>query len=326
MAIKIQNYRRAETWQEMVERCPSTGRHEHASRVAGRMHHEGLDADLIFKTIYDMMLAAGRSENDPKYGPLDREVRSIIKHITRTDGRDYSPSTSVKTVQPDIALIDQRVRENFVDVSYQERLEEISPYEPWGITAREALSILFPDDPLLWFGATASRGCLSRWSKFRFLDRQQFVSPNPFREENATNGGTTARNGGNLRQWRYAVAECDWKLDHSTWGPMLDRWNRESRGCSTQQAQLANLWPLLETNRVAMVVDSGGKSLHFWLYVADIEDAAKTELCQQMMLLGCDAAIKKPVQFFRMPGGRRDNGPPQPVLYFNPPEQLANNK
>jgi hypothetical protein len=103
---------------------------------------------------------------------------------------------------------------------------------------------------------------------------------------------------------------------------MLERWDREANGCSPHQARLANMWPLFESGRVAIVVDSGGKSLHFWLYVADIDDSAKTAVCQRMMQLGCDSAIKKPAQYFRMPSGKRDNGNPQPVLYFNPPEQI----
>ena len=94
---------------------------------------------------------------------------------------------------------------------------------------------------------------------------------------------------------------------------MLERWN-----ITTQQAQLSNLWPMFESGRVAMVIDSGGKSLHFWLYVADLEEPQKTVIFQRMMVLGCDAAIKKPAQFFRMPGGTRDNGKHQSVLYFNP--------
>ena len=82
MAITLKNYRRAETWQEMVERCPASGRHEPAPRVAGRMHYEGLDAEFIAKVIYEMLLAAGRAEFDPKYGPLASEVRSIVEYVS----------------------------------------------------------------------------------------------------------------------------------------------------------------------------------------------------------------------------------------------------
>ena len=46
------------------------------------MHYEGLDAEFIAKVIYEMLLAAGRAEFDPKYGPLASEVRSIVEYVS----------------------------------------------------------------------------------------------------------------------------------------------------------------------------------------------------------------------------------------------------
>jgi len=294
------------------------GRHRAIASLAGKLAKAAWSAEEILAECLQVGEESGLSQE--RLRDIPRIVRDILRY--EHNDQELSSTGRISIVDPNLEEIDQRVRENFEPTSYQERLRRISPVDPASITSRKALSTLFPDDPLLWFGITQYRGCASRWSKFKALDRQQFVGPNPLRDENATNGGKTARNTANVLEWRYAVAECDWKLDHPTWGPMLERWSREAGDCSTQQAQLANLWPLFESGRVAMVVDSGNKSLHFWIYVTDLNEQQKSEVCQRMMQLGCDAAIKKPAQFFRMPGGTRDNGAPQPVLYFNPPEQI----
>ena len=84
----------------------------------------------------------------------------------------------------------------------------------------------------------------------------------------------------------------------------------------TQAAVLLNL---SERAPLAMVVDSGGKSLHGWFFVAGKNDEQLRPFFQRVCALGADpAAIRNRSQFVRMPDGRRDNGNRQSVLFFNP--------
>jgi hypothetical protein len=86
-----------------------------------------------------------------------------------------------------------------------------------------------------------------------------------------------------------------------------------------RDTQAAVLLHLSERAPLAMVVDSGGKSLHGWIFVAGKTDEQLRLFFQRVCALGADpAAIRNRSQFVRMPDGRRDNGNRQSVLFFNP--------
>ena len=85
-----------------------------------------------------------------------------------------------------------------------------------------------------------------------------------------------------------------------------------------RDTQAAALLHLSERAPLTMVVDSGGKSLHGWIFVAGKTDEQLRPFFQRVCALGADpAAIRNRSQFVRMPDGRRDNGNRQHVLFFN---------
>jgi hypothetical protein len=70
---------------------------------------------------------------------------------------------------------------------------------------------------------------------------------------------------------------------------------------------------------MALVVFSGGKSLHGWYYVANASEKEVEKFFEYAVSIGADPATKTINQYVRMSGARRlDNEALQAVYYFNP--------
>jgi len=69
---------------------------------------------------------------------------------------------------------------------------------------------------------------------------------------------------------------------------------------------------------LALVVHSGGKSLHGWYYCAGKADEQMRDFMRYAVALGADRATWTRSQFVRLPDGLRQNGARQCVYYFNP--------
>jgi hypothetical protein len=83
--------------------------------------------------------------------------------------------------------------------------------------------------------------------------------------------------------------------------------------------QAAVLWHLAnQAAPLTLVVSSGGKSLHGWFYCQGVSEEQLRRFFAKACLLGADPALWTKSQMVRMPGGTRDNGNRQAVLYFNP--------
>ena len=121
--------------------------------------------------------------------------------------------------------------------------------------------------------------------------------------------------------------------------PMLSKWGRTKEGKESQHTleatgprrflviegdrtskdqQAAVLLHLAERAPLSMVVDSGGKSLHGWFFVAGKTDEQLAPFCRLACTLGADKGMWLRSQFVRMPDGTRDNGNRQHILFFNP--------
>jgi hypothetical protein len=80
----------------------------------------------------------------------------------------------------------------------------------------------------------------------------------------------------------------------------------------------ALLLHLAEKAPLALVVYSGGKSLHGWFYCAGVAEEKIFRFMQYASSLGADPANRTRSQFARMPDGLRENGRRQTVYFFNP--------
>ncbi len=85
-----------------------------------------------------------------------------------------------------------------------------------------------------------------------------------------------------------------------------------------KDTQAAVLLHLAERAPLSLVVDSGGKSLHGWFFVAGKSDEQLAPFFRRACTLGADDSLWTRSQFARMPDGTRANGNRQHILFFNP--------
>ena len=69
---------------------------------------------------------------------------------------------------------------------------------------------------------------------------------------------------------------------------------------------------------LALVVNSGSKSLHGWFNLQDWSEEDRRHFFELGVMLGADKATWCPCQMVRCPFGRRENGNLQDVVFFDP--------
>jgi hypothetical protein len=131
------------------------------------------------------------------------------------------------------------------------------------------------------------------------LREMQFIVPSPMttRFGVTQSGKRSAHSLDNTGQRRFLVIEFD-------------------HGTTDDHAAL--LMHLAETAPLALVVNSGGKSLHGWFYCFGEDETMLLRFMQYCVALGADPATWSRSQFVRMPDGQRTNGQRQTVFFFNP--------
>jgi hypothetical protein len=183
----------------------------------------------------------------------------------------------------------------------------------------EIIDALFSGDPLLCCGWTRHRFDTRPRSRWYKLDGLQFVVPNPMTaEQGVTNNGRLSHHSlSNTGPRRFLVIEFDFDCNRSAAeANLLTRLGTDSRDASDLCACL--LLHLAERAPLALVVHSGGKSLHGWFYCAGRSEESLREFMRYAVCLGADPATWTRSQFVRMPDGRRDNGKRQSAYFFSP--------
>ena len=183
-----------------------------------------------------------------------------------------------------------------------DRLEEMSPMKFPGV--EESIDMLFPGNPLLCF-ATAPWSCAVR-ERNRWRGR---VGQHPFMVPSAMtaftgmnkSGRESARCLGNTGPKMYQVVEFDEKL---------------APGSLEQQA--GRIMRLAKILRPAVILHSGGKSLHAWFPVWHLDGESQVQFFGAACLLGADPATWLRCQLVRVPGSLRSAGVVQKCLYIDP--------
>jgi hypothetical protein len=206
-------------------------------------------------------------------------------------------------------------------------LEAQSPSPATGGDSRseEIIDALFLGNPLLCAAVNKFRPLTRAREQWRgFFSRQQFIVPSPMLKVRGTTaeGKQSHRSLDNTGPRRFLVVEFDFVSEDKNGNdapatPMLTRLAKDGIAvadlCAALHAELAKLRPL------ALVVHSGGKSLHGWYPCnGDAEDSVMNRFMRYAVSLGADPATDMRAQLVRMPDGIRDNGERQRVLYFNP--------
>jgi hypothetical protein len=206
-------------------------------------------------------------------------------------------------------------------------LEAQSPSPPVGDENRseEIIDALFPGNPLLCAGV--NKYCPKTRPREQWrgsFSRQQLIIPSPMTAIRGmtAEGKQSYRSLGNVGPRKFLVVEFDF-VEKGEDGkdtpaaPMLRRLAlcgvAVADLCAAVHGELAKLRPL------ALVVHSGGKSLHGWYPCnGDAEEPIMFRFMRYAVSLGADTATDVRVQLVRMPDGIRGNGKRQRVLYFNP--------
>lgn len=192
-------------------------------------------------------------------------------------------------------------------------------------TAEALIDHLFPGNPLLCCGLTNNHfGTGTRQEWHGKLGRLQFIVPNPMTAEQGrrkTDGKLSPRTLENTGPRRYLVIECDFKPEGDTPLAALTRTLNED-GIAVADMCAAVLWRLSELAPLAMVVHSGGKSLHGWFPCSAQPEDRLRKFMRYAVSLGADSATWTRCQLVRMPEGlrQRERVPAirQQVYYFNP--------
>jgi len=194
-----------------------------------------------------------------------------------------------------------------------------------GANAEELIDLLFPGNPLLCCGWTNNRfgtGTREEWRGQ--LNALQLIVPNPMTAEQGrrkSDGALSPRTLENTGSRRYLVAECDFNPEGTTPMAALTRKLNED-GITVADMCAAVLWRLSELAPLAMVVHSGGKSLHGWFPCAGQPEDRLRKFMRYAVSIGADPATWTRCQLVRMPEGlRRNTTMPavrQQVYFFNP--------
>jgi hypothetical protein len=183
----------------------------------------------------------------------------------------------------------------------------------------EIIDLLFPGNPLLccgWSRYHFDTRARTHWHKLQDL---QFIVPSPMA---APRGLTqhdklSAHALSNTGPRRFLIVEFDFdSSDSAQEARFLERFATEARDVRDLCAAL--LLRLAEKAPLALVVHSGGKSLHGWFYCAGVPEEKVRRFFSYAVSLGADRANWTLSQFARMPDGLRENGRRQTVYFFNP--------
>jgi hypothetical protein len=293
VAVTIHNYCK-KTYQPSQSPVAGSGLH------AWIMREVRIASDVFYLTdsaILDLLLPLAVSAGRPE-GEARSEIEKTISTVRRTRGTG-SGERKPKWPNPDLELIESIVRKETAELAGANPLDVIQSRSTLPVTAEQAVKALFPGDPLICVGASRSSFFTGKVSDFKWFSTGQFIVPSPMRSvKGYTQAGKLSyKSATNIGARRYLVLE-------------FDKGSKELQACI-----ILHLWRKVEP---VLVVDSGGKSLHAWFYVEGQSEEVIRATMEQAVLRGADPATFTPSQFVRMPGGLRDNGNRQEILFFKP--------
>lgn len=270
---------------------------------ANRCRLGGLEPETTAQCLREAVRNCGRVVPD----------REIVAAVQKAFASDWVPS-SPKTKKPLRPRAAQATGQNWPEVDHA----LIASVASTGLgvadlTAASAIPLndpqahpeaiidaLFPGDPLLAVGKfTAEDVRTAPRSHWRgHLEWCALIVPSPMSAPTGINqdGEESRRCLDNTGPRRFLVVEFD------------------SGTVDTQAARLLHLGTFAP---LVVVVHSASKSLHGWFLVADQPETKTWQFFRYARALGADRATWNRCQLIRVPGGLRDTGKRQTVLYLN---------
>jgi len=242
--------------------------------------------------------------------------------IERALDKVYDSKSKRQKAQPKFPSRNPSLISRVIDLSIT--VEELTNLSPCQIpsSSEEAVDRLFIGNPFLCVGKGLRRSWTLRKDQWiGRLEDKEFITPNPMTSEYGLTkvGKVSPHTADNTGPRMHQIIECDplkWEdLDEDDPRKLLDSKDYLKQAKDEQAAIAAHL--LKNDVNIACIVDSGGKSLHIWAFVQNLNEAAQFNLFQYACGLGADHRMWRPFQFARLPGGLRESGVRQRILYFN---------
>lgn len=310
--------------------CPQsgTGVHRWLFHAACYLHDAGTPAEEAAEQI-----AEGIAASDPHR--VDRaEIRRTVMKVwqgpvsTPTWPRAVSRTAKPRPMWPRVVeIVKSGPRQADLWEASPVRMDEDAP------DTEAIIDMLFPGNPLLCVAkAKPADAATAPREAFRGkLASSALIVPSPMSALTGLtqDGRESVRCLSNTGPRRFLVIEMDFKVTSPEKLTTLEGDALEAArtvnallatGLPSQDLCAALLWHLTTVHggRLVAVVHSGGKSLHGWFDVRGVDDAALDSWFRVAVRLGADPATFCPCQLVRLPEGRRENGAPQHVVYFNP--------
>jgi len=183
---------------------------------------------------------------------------------------------------------------------------------------------LFPNNPLLCVGLDNAHFQTAPREAFRGkLSEMSLIVPSPMAAltgHRKSDGQESAHTLENTGPRQYLITEFDppkWEL---LTPDQRQQYGTEGRYYEvTRDEQASLIWHLRQFAPLALVLSSGGKSLHAWWSCGGIADNLTGRFMRYAVSLGADPATWTRSQFVRLPQGwRPDKGRLQEVFFFDP--------
>jgi len=237
------------------------------------------------------------------YQPREAEdaVEKVYRPSQTTLGRKGGRAMKVVKKKPDLPEWEPSLTAKIHSEmkATPDDLRRMSPLQIGELTAESFIDLLFPGDPLLCCGRRKDRfNTMTRSEWSWLLASRQFIVPTFMTALTGITleGKVSAHAKSNTGPRIYVVVDFDLPPSEQHASLVL---------------HLARHAPLV------MALSSAGKSLHAWFKGGTA--AQMLEFFTYAARCGADPALwQNHSQFVRMPGGLRDNGKRQEVLYFNP--------
>ena len=324
---------------DLLDHPPSAGEgvHHYLFRVALKLHPYRTDKE-IYTWLREFSNGCGRDVPD-------REIEAAIEDSREFAWQGTSPSgqpgngmaagaVTLRTPPwPDanVVMIEEICREGIALAA----LREASPgkLDDHAVHAEEVIDAMFPGDPWLCCGGASYDFHTKRRNEWRgsLADQSLIVPSAMLGRYGFTKSGKVSEHAQSaVGSRQHLVIEFDFALksrdgEHDMpLAPLI----RSLAACDIKVADMcaALLTRLARFAPLALVVHSGGKSLHGWFPCAGIPEDELHDFMRFACQLGADPKTWSPSQFVRMPDGmRRDHGkkPRQQHVCFWNPEALS---
>ncbi|HRZ13066.1 MAG TPA: hypothetical protein P5567_11505 [Kiritimatiellia bacterium] len=229
-----------------------------------------------------------------EYGWTDRDFESeIVEAVAKIE--------SNLPIEPSIKWPDQ-------DDDERRRRAQTTPLfqpTPTGLTAEDVLPRLYKPDELVCIAPDPFHAITQPLAAvLPVASAMAYIVANPMRASTGKTalGRESARsldNACTLEDRRYLIVEFD-----------------QGEPLEDQAAVLSSL--NMAFMPLVMAVYSGGKSIHGWFSARKLPAFLKQRFFELAVYIGADRSLWDRSKLVRMPGGRRENGKRQDILYFNP--------